>query len=431
MRLHWNVGARSDVGLAREGNEDSLYAGPRLLVVADGVGGSAAGEIASTIAVNTLAPLDAEAEIPDPLAALAGAIRTANDDLRTAIEANPSLTGMGTTLTALLWADDSLGLAQLGDSRAYRLRGETVEQITRDQTLVQSLVDDGEITAEQALTHPRRSWILQALDGRPDSDPALEILEAQTGDRYLLCSDGLSDYVAMHDISEALRISDPQQACDRMIDLALAVGAPDNVTCVVADLLDSGAGIETPMIGGAAAEPTRVDPEPVVAPPSAEPDDVTVKDRHIGRRLAIVAAIVVVLIVGAVAATAIYVNHQWYVAPAAGKVAVFHGVKGRVDGHKLNSVNTITNLPATALPQDDQDRLTSGIKTSSQADANQVVDNLRTEACALVTPTPAPTPTAAATHAASKHGTKAKHPARPTPTPAPTPSLPAWCPAPS
>jgi len=422
MRLHWNVGARSDVGLAREGNEDSLYAGPRLLVVADGVGGSVAGEVASAIAVDSLVPLDARAEIADPLDALADAIDTANDRLRTAIEADPSLTGMGTTLTALLWSDDRLGLAQLGDSRAYRMRAGTIDQLTRDQTLVQSLVDDGEITAEEALTHPRRSWILQALDGRTSTKPVLETLDTEAGDRFLLCSDGLSDYVAMHDIADALTVTDPQQSCDRMIDLALAVGAPDNVTCIVADLLDSGTGISSPLLAGAAAVPRRATGnEPVEQteqPRSAGPDYPAPRSGRLARRLGLVAAVVLLLIVAAVAITVIYINHQWYVAPSAGKVAVYQGVQGKVGGHTLSSVHTLTNLPASALPQDDQDRLADGIKASSQDSANQVVDDLRTQACALITPAPTPTPT-------PKHHARHAH----DPTPVPTPTLPAWCPA--
>jgi protein phosphatase len=419
VRLHWRLGSRTDVGLAREGNEDSYYAGPRLVAVADGVGGSVAGEIASRIAITTLAPLDGPSPLDEPLGALRQAVDTINDSLRDAIAEDPQLNGMGTTLTAMLWSDDALGLAQVGDSRAYLMRGDQLGQITRDQTVVQSLVDEGQITAEQALTHPRRSWILQALDGRAETDPAVELLDAAVGDRYLLCSDGLSDYVAESDIDAALRLPDPQDACDRLIDLALHAGAPDNVTCIVADLSDTEAA-QQPVMGGAAADA----PSPRttgIAPPPAQVDgsDATPsRRRSIGRRLAAVASLVVILIAAAVAGVAVYIHHQWYVAPSDGKVAVFQGVQGKAAGIHFSHVHALTDIPVSALPQADRDRVVNGIAPSGgESGAATVVSNLRHEACALATASPTPTVTSSPT------GTNnAKHRTSP-----PKPPTPTWC----
>jgi protein phosphatase len=423
VRLHWHVGARTDVGLGREGNEDAMYAGPRLLAVADGVGGSVAGEIASSIAIESLAPLDGEASIPDPLNALRQAIVDANDGLRTAIERDPALTGMGTTLTAMLWSDEALGLAQLGDSRAYRLRGDAgLEQITRDQTLVQSLIDEGQITAEQAQSHPQRSWILRALDGRGDSTPDLTMLETEPGDRFLLCSDGLSDYVAAAAITEGLRVSDPQGACDRLVDLALEAGAPDNVTCIVADVTDGGSGISSPIVGGAAAEARRraTDGGAQAAPSSApRKGGQHGRQRSIGRRLAAVAAVVVILVAAGVAAVAVYVHHQWYIAPAAGKVAVYQGVKGSAAGIDFSHVHATTDIPVSALPQDDRQRVAHGIDASGKSGAATVVTNLRQEACALAAPSPAVSPSPSP-HATA--GANGKHSQSASPSPSP-----AWC----
>ncbi len=417
----WRYGARSDVGLVRDGNEDASYAGTRLLVVADGVGGSVAGEIASNIAITALAPLDTDDGITDPIAALRDATQRANDEMRTAIDQDPSLNGMGTTLTAMLWSGDTLALAQLGDSRAYLLRDGELTQITRDQTLVQSLVDEGQITPEQALTHPRRSWILQALDGRTEPDPEVEVLTTTPGDRYLLCSDGLSDYVDTGAIAEALGGDDPQQACERLVDLALRAGAPDNVTCVVGDPVEGTEASQSPLLGGAATAAPRVPPtgEPARdeaasdAPPKRHAIERESRSRSIARPLIVVTAIVIVLIGAAIAATAIYIHHQWYVANSGGRVAIYQGVHGKAAGVKLSHVKELTNVPATALPQDDRDRLANGIGASNLSNARSVVSSLRTDACP--TPTPSPVTTPARHH---------KHHLRKPPTPPPPP---AWC----
>src|SRR5690606_21038456 len=199
MTIALRYAARSDVGLLREGNEDSAYASGRLLAVADGMGGHAHGEVASSVAIAAISALDRGADHDfggDLLRDIEAAVRDANHQLHAMVARDPSLKGMGTTLTAMLWNGLRFALAHVGDSRAYLLRNGELYQITHDHTLVQSLVDDGRITQEEAANHPQRSILLRALDGTAEVDPDLQDREAQVGDRYLLCSDGLSTVVS-------------------------------------------------------------------------------------------------------------------------------------------------------------------------------------------------------------------------------------------
>jgi PPM family protein phosphatase len=256
LELHYAV--RSDVGLLREGNEDSAYAGPRLLAVADGMGGHAAGEVASALTIASMAELDAEQSGGDMLTALAMAVVTANARLQEKIIANPAVEGMGTTLTALLWSDGHAAICHIGDSRGYLLRDGELYQITHDHTLVQSLVDEGRISADDVSTHPQRSLLLRALDGRSIAEPDLSVHESLPGDRYLLCSDGLSGVVSDETLRDTLStIDDPEIATRQLIELAIRGGGPDNITCIVADVVDTATTrwplTTAPVLAGAAA----------------------------------------------------------------------------------------------------------------------------------------------------------------------------------
>ncbi|GAA4239253.1 hypothetical protein GCM10022254_58580 [Actinomadura meridiana] len=239
MTLGIRYAARSDVGMLREGNEDSAYAGAHLLAVADGMGGHVGGEIASAAAIDALRALDKDLPATELLAALERTVKAANDNLHRIVESDPALQGMGTTLTAMLWAGNQIALVHIGDSRAYLLRDGSLFQITHDHTLVQSLVDEGRISPDEAASHPQRSLLLRALDGRGEVDPDLSLREAEVGDRYLLCSDGLSGVVTAETIFQVLTDADePDQAVRQLIDLANRGGGPDNITCVVADVVD-------------------------------------------------------------------------------------------------------------------------------------------------------------------------------------------------
>ena len=239
MTIALRYAARSDVGLLREGNEDSAYASGRLLAVADGMGGHAHGEVASSVAIAAMSSLDEDDPGGDLLSAIEAAVRDANRKLHEMVARDSSLKGMGTTLTAMLWSGTRVALVHVGDSRAYLLRAGELYQITHDHTLVQSLVDDGRITQEEAATHPQRSILLRALDGSGEVDPDLSLREAQVGDRYLLCSDGLSGVVSAETMQHTLStIEDPDDGGPQLIDLANRGGGPDNITCVLADVLE-------------------------------------------------------------------------------------------------------------------------------------------------------------------------------------------------
>jgi protein phosphatase len=440
MSLTLRYAARSDRGLIREGNEDSVYAGPRLLAVADGMGGMAAGEVASNIVVGALAPLDEDVSSNDLVDALRGAISQANQQLRDAVESNPALEGMGTTLTAMMFSGNRLALVHVGDSRAYVMREGELTQITRDDTYVQMLVDEGRITADEATTHPQRSLLTRALDGR-DVDPDFSVREARPGDRYLLCSDGLSGVVSPETIAEALLIPDAREASDRLIALALRGGGPDNITCIVADIVDVGLGDAAPVVGGAAAHDRgRVSaatadsaagraalarpsqPQPVEL---EEPDDETPRRRPI---LTVVAGLLVLALIGGAGYLGWrYVQSQYYVGPGDnGRVAIYRGVAGSLAGVSFSSVEAETDLYLDDLQQFSKQDVQQTIQAKSHADAKDIVERLKNQQLEICPePTPTPTPTPAPTPKSSpKPGTPTSPPTSPpvSPTVSPTES---------
>jgi protein phosphatase len=259
MTFALRYAVRSDVGLLREGNEDSAYAGPHLLAVADGMGGYEAGEVASAAVIKSVAPLDSQlTPEPELIDAVAAAVTRAKQNLRGIVEADPAVGSMGTTLTAMLWSGPTVAICHIGDSRAYLLRQGDLYQITRDHTFVQALIDQGRIRPEEAATHPQRSLLLRALDGRTDADPDLSLLTAELGDRYLLCSDGLPVTVSDEQILQALaEVPEPSETVLYLIDLAIRGGGPDNITCIVADVIDTDHSPQpptsAPVVAGAAA----------------------------------------------------------------------------------------------------------------------------------------------------------------------------------
>ena len=347
MTLALRYAARSHTGLLREGNEDSVYAGPRVLAVADGMGGHAAGEVASAVAIAAIAPLDEDAPGSDLLDVLRDRAVAANDHLRDMVSGDQALDGMGTTLTAFLFAGSRLGMLHIGDSRAYLLRDGVLTQITHDHTLVQALVDEGRISEEEASSHPQRSLITRALDGRGGIEPDLSVREVRPGDRYLLCTDGLTGPVGrLETLQEALELPDPQEACDRLVQLALRGGGPDNVTVIVADVVDAHGLRPSPaVVAGAAADSPQPPPagigessaararaaegRDVAAPPPARSADGPPESRRPDRRRAAVAGLLVLglLVVAAVAGWT-YVRSQYYVGVDGDEVAIYRGVTG-------------------------------------------------------------------------------------------------------
>lgn len=223
----------------RPNNEDAFYTGPRLLAVADGVGGHAAGEVASATIIDALAPLGDCEPGYDLVGRLHEAVAAGNAAIAERVAEDPRLQGMSTTLTAILFGGSRYCLLNIGDSRTYLLRDGALEQLTRDDSYVQLLVDEGHITQEAAGTHPQRNLVLQALTGEEVMEPAMTVHEARAGDRFLLCSDGLSDVVDRATIADALRDGEPDESVKRLIELALANRTRDNVTAIVADVIEA------------------------------------------------------------------------------------------------------------------------------------------------------------------------------------------------
>lgn len=238
MTYQLRSAARTHQGLVRENNEDSFYVGDRLILVADGMGGHAAGEVASSITKDMLAALDDVAPTDDGSAELGQGIDNATAEIARRVADDPELEGMGTTVTAIMFGERRSAVANIGDSRAYlyqRDRGR-LTQLTSDDSFVQLMVDNGDITAAQAQHHPYRNIVLKSLNGQ-EVQPRFTTLARIVGDRYLLCTDGLSDYVDRDDIIASLALDDIDECADRLIELALEAGAPDNVTVVVVDLV--------------------------------------------------------------------------------------------------------------------------------------------------------------------------------------------------
>ncbi|EXG79019.1 PP2C family protein-serine/threonine phosphatase [Cryptosporangium arvum] len=452
MSLTLRYAAKSDRGLIREGNEDSVYAGPRLLAVADGMGGMAAGEVASNIVVRALEPLDEDVSAHDLVDALRGAIGHANQQLRDAVDANPALEGMGTTLTALLFSGTRLALAHVGDSRAYVLRNSELHQITRDDTYVQMLVDEGRITADEANTHPQRSLLTRALDGR-EVEPEFSVREARPGDRYLLCSDGLSSVVSMETIEDAMRIDDPAQVANRLIQLALRGGGPDNITVIVADILDDRLADNAPVVGGAAARDrttsatadTAAGRAALATPPRPTLDDnnygVEEEDEPVesgGRHRRRTTALLTVLALAALAAGGYaawhYTQQQYYVGTTeAGHVAIYRGVSGSLAGLEFSTLQSDTDLRVDDLQQVARESVEQTIPAENREDAYTIVDNLRQGQVLPwchgdATPTPTPSVTPSTTSSASPTPSESTSPnssATPSSTASASPSAPA------
>jgi serine/threonine protein phosphatase PrpC len=421
MTLALRYAVRSDVGLLREGNEDSAYAGPHLLAIADGMGGHAAGEVASSVAISALAGLDDDVPADHMLDALAAAVASANTTLHDMSVEDPSVEGMGTTLTALLWSGGTIAICHIGDSRAYLLRDGKLHQITRDHTLVQSLVDDGRLSPAQAATHPQRSLVMRALQSGTEAEPDLSTIEAQAMDRFLLCSDGLSDVVSEDTLRSTLTLyADRDDAVTQLIELAIRGGGPDNITCIVADVVDSEAdappgqvfmvvgaasnGDGRPRVrtdspagrahlltrAGASTQAVATAPGPAEAPADgraepAEDEDVSADHRAPRRRWPVVTTILVVLlivIVGGSYAAWRYTQSQYYVGTDGKQVIIYRGVNQRVLGMSLSSVYQQTGIPLSHVPSTDLGPVQSTIPASNLADAQKTVSNIRqTYAC--------------------------------------------------
>ena len=442
MALALRYAARSDTGLIRAINEDSGYAGPRLLVIADGVGGHAAGEVASSVAVASMATLDEDSPGGDLLERLSAAVTSANRHLRDMVHGDPDLKGMGTTLTALLRAGSRLGLVHVGDSRAYLLRGETLQQLTHDHTFVQTLVDEGRITAEEADHHPQRNLITNSLDGREDIELDLSVRETKPGDRYLLCSDGLSGVVSEDTLRDTLLDeADTDVVVERLVDLALKGGGPDNITAIVADVVE----VETkppsavPVTVGAAAEGVvqrsrddtpagkaaalRPPPEEATHDGDAEPEP---RGRRSGPLLLALVLLLLLALAGGYGAYR-WSQTQYYVGAEGSSVAIFRGLTEDVGPIATSELYSDEDIPLGDLPPYQQQRVLADIPTAGLTDARRIVATLREQAelcreqaAAAASPSPTVSPTASPTASAAPSAEGAGASPTPSPTPSPT-----------
>ncbi|OPC82063.1 protein phosphatase [Embleya scabrispora] len=399
MSLSLRFAAGSHKGMIREGNEDSGYAGPRLLAVADGMGGQAAGEVASSEVLSTIVELDEDVPGADLLDALRSAVDRANDRLRVMVDDDPQLEGMGTTLTALLWTGSRLGLAHIGDSRAYLLRDGALEQITQDHTWVQRLVDEGRITEEEADHHPQRSLLMRALDGRGHVEPDLSVREARPGDRYLICSDGLSGVVSRETMETTLlTYGNPNDAVQELIQLALRGGGPDNITCIVADVVDpSDQPSDSPIVVGAVAAvvddtttlPTtpasrareltagEYETEALVSEPGSRRKP---KPKSTLRKTLPVWGGVAVL-VAALGGAYYWTQTQYFVADKGDHVAIYRGIDSKILGLNLASTyQSYDDLKLSLLGQTNRDAVNSTLDASSLSEARHTIDRLKRQA---------------------------------------------------
>jgi len=437
MTLALRYAVRSDRGLMRTNNEDSVYAGPRLLALADGMGGHAAGEVASNVVISAMAHLDEDRPLDDLISTLRDATQDANNHLRDLVMQDPNLDGMGTTLTALLFAGSRVGLVHVGDSRAYLVRGGQLTQITHDDTFVQALIDDGRLTEEEASSHPQRSLILHALNGA-DVEPDLSIREARVGDRYLLCSDGLSDVVSPDTLLEALRLPDPHESADRLVELALRAGGPDNITCIVADVIDVPYGDDAPVVDGAAGSGNRVHREPGPTSPASRAatlnhrvgptdtvDDEPVRPRRRRLRFALVALLVLALAGAGSYGLWRWTQAQYFVGAEGEQVAVYRGINTAVGPMHLYSLVDTSNMRLNDLVEVAQQGVRDGIPAKDRADADRIIANLTNQQkppCPTATPMPSATATRTPASGPTKPGASTPAPTTPPPTsPAPGP----------
>ncbi len=400
--------AVSHVGKVRSNNQDSGYAGSHLFLVADGMGGHAGGDVASAIAVTRIAETDREYTSPnDAEFALQAALLAANALLAETVFEHGELTGMGTTVSGILRVGNQVALAHIGDSRIYRFRSGVLEQITADHTFVQRLVDSGRITPEEAAVHPRRSVLMRVLgdvDASPEIDTA--VLDTQIGDRWLLCSDGLSSYVPEERIAAVLasggRTGD---TADRLVKESLDQGAPDNVTVVLVDIDESGSSAHVPPITvGSAASPLSFDgdsarralrlPSLLLHPLKAtQPDDshfepesddflnaLIVEDRRRARRRRITWLVFVGVVVATVIAVAIlgynFTQRHFFVGAQDGRVAIFQGVQQDIGPIPLSHVFEETTIELTDLPLFQRQQVEATINADDLTDAHRIVDQL-------------------------------------------------------
>jgi len=391
------AGARSDIGRLRKRNEDAYLLKDGLFVVADGMGGHRGGDVASNLALETI---ESATSPKFTLQELVDEIKNANHAVLERGESDRDLRGMGTTITAVMVEDSKAHVAHVGDSRAYLLRGGTLQQLTEDHTLVQRMVREGRLSEDEAARHPQRSVLTRAL-GVDEEIPVDELtLDVHPGDRVLVCTDGLTSMVDRNRIQKILeREKDPQIAADKLIDAANKAGGDDNITVIVLDFQEDD-GNSTVAMPSDSSRPSSEEGSPSAptetrsagAPEDGESATGVIPVLREGeeggpprkrskarwRRVGVWVGVLVLLIVAAVIGARAYVGHQWYVGESNGRVAIYNGIPTKVVGFELSHVKENTSLDARQAERlQPWSGLKDGITAESLADARTIVEQIR------------------------------------------------------
>lgn len=391
--VEFHAAARSDVGLVRSNNQDSGYAGTNLLVLADGMGGPAGGDIASSVALAHLVPLDTDTHTADSmLALLRDALMDAHDELSERSRRDPDLEGLGTTCIAIMRSGNKLAMVHIGDSRAYVLRGAALTQVTTDHSFVQYLVETGQITLEEAEHHPNRNVVLRILgDSQADVTPDETMREAVLGDRWLLCSDGLSGVVSPETIGSVLaEIKDPGECAEELIRLALRAGGPDNVTCVVADVVNSGSFPPAPpqIVGAAALDRNAASRGGSSAAARAaalgkekdsdlDEDDLDLEEKRRPWLPFLITALVALVLAVAGWGGWAWTQSQYYVIGQDGYVVVHQGIPQSLGAWEFSHSIEVTDIALKDLSPVDRQRLQDPVMRSSREQIDEYLAQLR------------------------------------------------------
>jgi len=384
--------ALSHVGKVRANNQDSGYCGEHLFIVADGMGGHSAGELASAATVAAVvAACASSTQVDELLPLLSDAVITSGEYIADVVSGNRELTGMGTTLTAIAMREDRIAMAHVGDSRAYLMRDGELVQISRDHTYVQSLVDSGEITSAEAAVHPRRNLLMRAIDGIHAVEVDLSVREARLGDRVLLCSDGLCGVISDEEIANAMQLSDPTQSVTELIDQVLSAGAPDNVTVIIADVIDNGTNVD-PVLVGAAIESETQERLPEIEFPEELPTEFVVESPVLEtskrKRNWLKPAVATLLAIAVtISASMWWLANQWYLAEykPTHVVAVYQGIPTGGFSRLID----VSDVPINSLPAFEQQQLRNTIDAVTYEEATASLNRLKARA-ALCQQLPAP-----------------------------------------
>jgi len=366
---------RSDLGLTRENNEDSGFIGNNFLLVADGMGGHAAGELASSTAVSVVANFDKNFEkiLPQDI------INTISNKIKNSIQKDVSRNGMGTTLSTVYLKDNKLNLIHIGDSRIYLIKDKKLNLISKDQTYIQNLIDNKEITEQEAKSHPQRSLLLQAIDGSGDLVPEVKSLEVSAGDKVLLCSDGLTNVVSDTEILNIINSFDTVGAVSALIEKALEHGGPDNITVIVAEITDKKIEEKT-IVLGAAAEPRNR----VLLPDLDFPTDIhpfitsefpALKSIRFSKKIKFFIAFAL-LVVPIYFGFNYWITRQYFVSNLGENIAIFQGLKVNLGPISLSQPVQSFNLETKVLTKEDLALVDEGIDANSLTEARFIVRRL-------------------------------------------------------